>query len=163
MAAANTLVAIAPRQRGGYAMGLLLMGANAGIAIGPPDWRRAGRRLRLPHDLCVSSPFFCSSAACWSGGAWKNGLPTGNGQPETALVLGRLAARVPNRWRAAGLFLRFVANLGRTLLTPFAPLFIATLLVDGGHLNTVTGLVIGVSAATGTITAVYLDYAWGTA
>jgi DHA1 family multidrug resistance protein-like MFS transporter len=52
--------------------------------------------------------------------------------------------------------LRFLANLGSSILIPFAPLFIATLLTDDARLNTFTGLVIGVSAGAGTLTAVFL-------
>lgn len=52
--------------------------------------------------------------------------------------------------------LRFLANLGQTLLLPFAPLFIASLLADQSRVNTITGLTIGVMAGAGTLTAVFL-------
>src|SRR5690606_28945651 len=52
--------------------------------------------------------------------------------------------------------LRFLSNLGQSLFTPFASLIIATLVVDGAKLNTLTGLTIGITAGAGTLTAVYL-------
>lgn len=63
-------------------------------------------------------------------------------------------------WQMPGISLtyslRFLSNLGQTLLLPFAPLFIATLMVDQSRINTITGLTIGVTAGAGTVTAVYL-------
>jgi DHA1 family multidrug resistance protein-like MFS transporter len=52
--------------------------------------------------------------------------------------------------------MRFLSQLGRMTIIPIAPLFIQTLLTDTSHLNTFTGLVIGVSSAMTTLSAVYL-------
>jgi DHA1 family multidrug resistance protein-like MFS transporter len=49
-----------------------------------------------------------------------------------------------------------MSQLGRMMIIPIAPLFIATLLLDNTYLNTFTGLVIGASSAATTISAVYL-------
>lgn len=50
----------------------------------------------------------------------------------------------------------FLYMLGRMMVVPIAPLFIATLLEDDALLNTFTGLVIGAAAATITISAGFL-------
>ena len=52
--------------------------------------------------------------------------------------------------------LRFLTQLGQSLMQPIMPLFILTLMADQGQLNTFTGLVVGVSAATTTMSAGYL-------
>ncbi|MFZ1397884.1 MAG: MFS transporter [Candidatus Promineifilaceae bacterium] len=157
VAAANALIAaIAPRQRSGYAMGLLLMGLNTGIAIGPLIGGVLADAFGYRMTFVLTAVLLLIGGLLVWWGVEERFTPR-----ETA------SNARPSFWadwrhvfQTDGVILayslRFLANLGRTLLTPFAPLFIATLLVDSGHLNTVTGLVIGVSAATGTITAVYL-------
>jgi DHA1 family multidrug resistance protein-like MFS transporter len=52
--------------------------------------------------------------------------------------------------------MRFMSTLGRMMIVPIAPLFIMTLMDNTSRVNTFTGLVIGVSSATTTISAVYL-------
>ncbi|WP_420642589.1 MFS transporter [Candidatus Leptofilum sp.] len=157
VAAANALIAsVAPRQRSGYAMGLLLMGQSTGIAIGP----LIGGVLADAFGYRLT--FVLTSVLLLMGGVlvfW--------GVEERFSPRAQSAKARPSFWAAwrhvfqtdgviLAYALRFLANLGRTLLTPFAPLFIATLLIDSHRLNTVTGLVIAVSAGAGTITAVYL-------
>jgi DHA1 family multidrug resistance protein-like MFS transporter len=157
VAAANALVAaVAPRQRSGYAMGLLLMGQTTGVAIGPLIGGV------LADAFGYRFTFILTSALLLAGGLlvyW--GIEESRARrPETAAKKRSFLADWRHVFQAKGVILtyslRFLANLGQTLLIPFAPLLIATLLVDSDHLNTITGLVIGVSAAAGTITAVYL-------
>ncbi|MFU8771729.1 MAG: MFS transporter, partial [Anaerolineales bacterium] len=52
--------------------------------------------------------------------------------------------------------LRFFSQLGRMMIVPVAPLFVASLMVGEDRVNTMTGLMIGAHAATATISAVYL-------
>jgi len=51
---------------------------------------------------------------------------------------------------------RLMSQLSRMMLVPIAPLFLRTLLADHDHLNTFTGLVTGISAATTAVSSVYL-------
>jgi DHA1 family multidrug resistance protein-like MFS transporter len=53
-------------------------------------------------------------------------------------------------------FVRGLSWLARTMLIPVIPLFAASLMAGADHVSTFTGLVIGVAAATGTASAVYL-------
>lgn len=156
VAAANALVAaVAPRQRSGYAMGLLLMGQTTGVAIGPLIGGL------LADAFGYRQTFILTSVLLLVGGilVWWGVEERFTPRPETAVQKRSFWADWQHIFQAEGVTfvytLRFLAYLGQVLLTPFAPLFIATLLVDSGHLNTITGLVIGVSAAAGTITAVY--------
>jgi DHA1 family multidrug resistance protein-like MFS transporter len=52
--------------------------------------------------------------------------------------------------------MNFLSHLGRMMIVPILPLFVETLLSEAEKLNTFTGLVIGVSSATTTLSAVYL-------
>jgi DHA1 family multidrug resistance protein-like MFS transporter len=51
---------------------------------------------------------------------------------------------------------RFLSGLGRSMVVPITPLFVALLVADDALLNTTTGLVVGVASATATFSAIYL-------
>ena len=157
VAAANALVAaVAPRQRSGYAMGLLLMGQTSGIAVGPLIGGVLADAFGYRMTFVLTSVLLLAGGILVFWGVEEAFTP----RAASAEKRRSFWADWQHVFQAQGVILayalRFLANLGRVLLTPFAPLFIATLLVDSRHLNTITGLVIGVSAAAGTITAVYL-------
>lgn len=157
VAAANALVAsVAPRHRSGYAMGLLLMGQTAGIAIGPLIGGV------MADAFGYRQTFILTSALLLTGGVlvFFGVEEVFTSKSKSATFKRSFLADWQHVFQADGVILtytlRFLANLGRVMLTPFAPLFIATLLVDNSRLNTITGLVIAVSAGAGTVTAVYL-------
>jgi len=52
--------------------------------------------------------------------------------------------------------IRFLSSLGRMMIFPIIPLFVATLMVDTNRLNTFTGLVLGIASAATTISSVFL-------
>jgi MFS transporter, DHA1 family, multidrug resistance protein len=54
------------------------------------------------------------------------------------------------------LVLRFIGWLGRNVLVPYLPLFIATLLAADAALNTATGLTIALASGAGTVSALVL-------
>lgn len=157
VAAANALVAaVAPRQRSGFAMGLLLMGQTTGVAIGPLIGGVLADAFGYRLTFVLTSVLLLVGGLLVYWGVEESMARRADSAGKKRSFL----ADWQHVFQANGVILayslRFLANLGRTLLVPFAPLFIATLLVDSDHLNTITGLVIGVSAAAGTITAVYL-------
>lgn len=57
---------------------------------------------------------------------------------------------------AATYSLRFLCELGRSMIVPVAPLFVQTLLVGSAHLNTFSGMVVSAAALATTISAVFL-------
>ena len=155
VAAGNALVAAtAPRERSGYAMGLLQVGTWSGVAVGP---LLGGI---LADAFGYSAAFYFTSALLFLGG-----LLVLFGVKEK-----RLEGFAPKRrgmvaeWKhvlgAPGVnlvfFFRFMAWLGRTILVPYLPLFIATLLVTEQGLNTYTGLTIALASAMGTVSAITL-------
>lgn len=157
VAAANALVAsVAPRQRSGYAMGLLQMGQTTGIAIGPLIGGVLADAFGYRQTFILTAVLLLTGGILVFFGVEEKFTP----QARDATIKRSFLADWRHVFQADGVILaytlRFLANLGRVMLTPFAPLFIATLLVDSHRLNTITGLVIGVSAGAGTITAVYL-------
>ncbi len=157
VAAANALVAaVAPRQRSGYAMGLLLMGQTTGIAIGPLIGGLLADAFGYRQTFILTSVLLLLGGILVFWGVEETFTP----RPKSSTSKPSFWADWQHVFQADGVILaytlRFLTHLGQVMLTPFAPLFIATLLVDSSRLNTITGLVIGVSAGAGTITAVYL-------
>lgn len=157
VAAANALVAsVAPRRRSGYAMGLLQMGQTTGIAIGPLIGGILADAFGYRQTFILTSFLLLTGGILVFFGVQEKFVP----RRQVTAVKPSFLADWRHVFQAEGVILayslRFLANLGRVMLVPFAPLFIATLLVDSGRLNTFTGLVIGISAGAGTITAVYL-------
>lgn len=157
MSAANALVAsTAPRERTGYAMGLLQTGLFGGIALGP---LLGG----VIADLFGFSQAFIFTAAIlavagflvWRG-VDEQFVPI---QTETLGFRDALAG-----WRqilgATGVLpayaLRFLTDFARSFTWPFIPLFILNLLAAGAAVNTFTGVVVGLGSVLSTLTALYL-------
>jgi DHA1 family multidrug resistance protein-like MFS transporter len=157
IAAANAMVAaVAPRERIGYAMGLLQVGLGIGVALGPVIGGLIADVFGYAAAFYVTSALLLlAGILVWWGAEEHFEKPV---RPE------RKTSGFLDQWKqvvaAPGVFttfcLRFISQLGRMLIIPIAPLFIQTLLNDSAHLNTFTGLVTGVSAATTTLSAVYL-------
>lgn len=157
VSAANALVAAAaPRSRSGFAMGVLLVGLTTGIAIGPLIGGVMADAFGYRMTFVLTAALLLLSGILVLVGVQEKfeRPPAGAEQKRSFLSDWRHVLQTEGVPMAYGL--RFLANLGRSLIIPFAPLFIATLLTSDARLNTFTGLVIGVSAGAGTLTAVFL-------
>ena len=157
LAAANALVAAAvPRQRMGYAMGTLQVALGAGLALGPLIGGLAA------DTFGYSSAFFITSAMLVIAGLLV--LFGVEERFEPLLSLTRSPLAFWDEWktivRGSGVSLsygmRFISQLGRTMILPLLPLFIADLLLDQSRLNTFTGLVVAISSVTITLSALVL-------
>lgn len=158
IAASNALVAsVTPRNRMGFAMGLLQVSMGAGVALGPLIGGSAA------DAFGYSVAFYATAALLFAAGIIVHfGIKEHFVPPERANE--KLIAGFINGWRkilaTSGTLLTFGMSflymLGRMMVIPITPLFIATLLTDTSLLNTFTGLVIGTAAATSTISAAIL-------
>ncbi|MCS7261665.1 MAG: MFS transporter [Anaerolineae bacterium] len=157
ISAANALVAgEAPRERIGYAMGLLQVGFWAGVAVGP----LVGGALadlagfRMPF-LVTGALLFLSGLLIWLG-VQEQFKPA-------ASAIGRSVGFLSG-WRELlcrpGIkvcyILRFTATVGQTLIQPVAPLFIQALLSSGAPVGTFTGVTVGLTSASSIGSALYL-------
>ncbi|MFV1858454.1 MAG: MFS transporter, partial [Anaerolineales bacterium] len=158
LAASNALVAAAvPRQRTGYAMGMLQVSLGAGLAIGPLVGGLAA------DTFGYSSAFFITSGLLVIAGFTVMFGVREEFEPLLSLTRSPLAFL--KEWRAIiigkgvslSYAMRFISQLGRMMVVPITPLFIGQLLVDQSRLNTFTGLVVAVSSATLTVAAIYLS------
>jgi len=156
-AAANALVAgLVPRERTGYAMGLLQVGFGAGIALGPMLGGAIADAYGYSMTFYITaSLLFCAGILVFAGVEEKFTPIERQGGGRVAFL---------DEWKhiisTSGVIitysLRFLSQLGQMMIIPIAPLFIQTLLIDTSNLNTFTGLVIGAAAGTTTLSAVFL-------
>ena len=157
VAAANALVAsTVPRKHTGFAMGLMQVGLGAGVALGPVIGGAVADLLGYSEAFYITAALLFLAFLLVFFGVKEDFTPN------LETIGGRY--HFLSEWRhiisASGVLLtysmRFMSTLGRMMIIPIAPLFIATLMDDTSRLNTFTGLVIGVSSAAITISAVYL-------
>lgn len=157
VSAFNALVAAeAPRERTGYAMGVVQVGLWAGISLGP----LIGGVLADAFGFRV--PFFVTTFMLLLSGllVWF-GI---HEQFEPVVSVGPDRMGFVQEWKhvvslqgiVPTFTTRFLAGMGRNVITPVMPLFIATLMVQETGVSATTGLIVGVSAATGTLGAIVL-------
>lgn len=157
VSAANALVAgETPRERIGYAMGLLQVGFWGGVAVGPlvggilaDMWG-----FRAPF-LVTGALLFLSGLLIWFGVHEQF-------NPATSTV-GQTQGFLSSWWellRRPGIkityMVRFAATVGQTLIQPIAPLFIQSLLSPGAPVGTFTGVTAGLASASSISSAIYL-------
>jgi DHA1 family multidrug resistance protein-like MFS transporter len=154
--AANALVASeAPRERSGYAMGLLQMGLGTGIAFGPMIGGALADAFSYAVVFYVTGALLFLAGATVLVGVKEEFVPIdapvekGKG----FIVKWREIFSIPGVFMAYSM--NFMAQLGRMMIIPIIPLFVEMLLVESDTLNTFTGLVTGVSSAATTLCAVY--------
>lgn len=152
--AANALVAsIAPRGRSGYAMGILQTALWSGVAVGPV----MGGILADLYGFRIA--FIVTAALLVLGGLLVLFGVREDFQPSEKAargVLGDWQDILATTGVAVTFGARFTATLGRGLLVPVLPLFVPTIMAGSQGVGTMIGLVIGISSATGTASAIYL-------
>ena len=157
ISAATALVAAAaPKQRVGFAMGLIQVALWAGIAAGPlaGGVLADARGYRFPFQVTA---FLLVMAALiiWVGikEPPREELPDRPGPTRSLWAGWRDLLLAPTL--SIVYALRFMVGLGNMIIAPVAPLFILTLLPDSPNINTWTGSVSGISGAASAIAAVY--------
>ncbi len=157
VSANNALVAgIAPRNRMGYAMGLLQVGQWSGIAIGP----LIGGTLADAYGF--ATPFLFTAFMLGIAGILVHYFV--DEEFDAAEHLAEKRYGFISEWRhvlsmqgvLSAYSLRFLTGLMRSMIFPIAPLYMQTLLAGDVGVSTTTGLMIGVGSAAGTATAIYL-------
>jgi DHA1 family multidrug resistance protein-like MFS transporter len=153
--AANALVAAAvPRERTGYAMGLLQVGMGCGVGLGPVIGGALADAFGYQAAFYVTSALLAIS-----------GTIVFFGVEETFVAPDAAGGRRPglgSEWRhilaAPGVLatysLRFTDSLVRMLFIPILPLFALELIAEATGVNSFTGLIIGSAAAAAAVFAV---------
>ena len=155
----NALVAAAtPRDRIGFAMGMLQVGQWGGIAVGPLIGGVLADAFGYRIPFLITAGFLFTAGLVISFGIQENFTPPKN---KTKIRVGAIFEEWKHIIQTSGVglvyLMRFFSSLARTMLAPIAPLFVVSLILDvGAASNTYAGIVLAVSSATSTFGAVYL-------
>lgn len=154
--AANALVAAAvPRERSGYAMGLLQMGFWGGIAVGPLIGGIIADAVGYQTTFVVTSVMLLIAGLMVWLGVQENFTPPAKTK-ERPNMLASWRQILQEKSMMMIYSIRFLSWLGQTMIVPILPLFVQSLLVSSSRVGTMTGLIVGVASATGTASAIYL-------
>lgn len=156
IAASSAMVAaVAPRERTGYALGLLQLGLWAGVSTGPLVGGVLSDLVGFRTTFVVTAILlFASGVSIWLG------------VEEPFVRSDRLQAGMfgfVKDWRRIlsnaelnlTLALRFLGAIGRSALEPVLPLFVLALAAGPLRVASATGLVVGAASAASTATSVY--------
>lgn len=154
IAAANALVAsTAPRERTGYAMGMLQMGLWIGVASGPLVGGLIADMVGYRAAFVVTSAMLLISGMIVTFGLRHVPKPQQSKQAARGMAGWHAIMSAPG---VALVFLvRFCNWLSQTMLLPILPLFIQSLLGSSKGSNSFIGLVQATASAAGTLSAVY--------
>lgn len=155
-ASASMVASVAPRARLGYAMGMMQTASWAGVSVGP---MLGGL---MEYFVGYRLAFVVTAVLLLTGGFIVLFFVREEFTPPEST--GRGVAGMFATWghivRAPGVLLayllRFLVWLGRTMLVPFLPLFVAAITIKPELAGIYTGLAIGLASAAGTFSGVTL-------
>jgi len=156
IAAGSALVAAeSPRERTGFALGMIQTALGLGNALGPILGGIIADLLGYHEVFYITAGLLMTAGLIVTFGIQETFQPVRKD---------RSRPRMLDNWKKilsttgikAAYALRFISALASTTLVPVAPLFVQMLLVSSTGLNTITGLVTGVASTTMTLSAVYL-------
>lgn len=158
VAASNALVASAtPRDRTGFAMGLIQASLGTGIALGPIFGGVIADAFGYKIAFYVTSSMLILAGFLVHFGIKEDFVSTvKSGEKIIKGFLGEWNNILGTTGVVLTFTLSFLYMLGRMMIVPIAPFFVETLMDDNALLNTFTGLVIGSAAATITISSAIL-------
>jgi DHA1 family multidrug resistance protein-like MFS transporter len=183
ISAANSLVAaVAPRHRIGYAMGVLIVGQWGGLALGPIIGGPLADAYGYRMPQLITAGLLLLSGLMVQFGVREEFTPELKAANKARGFVGeyRHILAMPGIPQTYGI--SFLNALSRSMIAPIAPLFVAVLMAGalgaagpvyaglglfdalphleaalngGAQVSTITGLIVGVSSATMTFSAVY--------
>lgn len=157
VSAANALVAsVAPRERLGFAMGMIQVALRAGIAIGPLVGGTIADALGYRQTFIVTACLMSAGGLLVRYGVEERFRPESRGRKDSTGLLAGWQHVLGAPGVRPTYSVRFLAGLASVLILPIAPLFMQGLLPNASRINTVTGLMTGLASAATTATAVYL-------
>lgn len=156
VSAGNALVAsVAPRERSGFALGALQTALTSGVALGPVLGGVLADNYGYRAAFVITAVLLVLGGLLVQFGVRERFTP-----PANARSLRGVGRDWSHILRTPGVGVTFAARfsawLGRGVMVPILPLFVPILLHEGAATGTFTGLVIGVAAATSTLSAMAL-------
>lgn len=155
VSAGNALIgAIAPRERTGYAMSFLQTASWGGVAVGPLLGGILADSFGFRLSFIITGVLLLAGGIAVVFGVREEFTPPARKSRRSLFNFGTDLLAVPGL--RPTFVARFTSNLAKGMLVPILPLFIPLLLHGQSGISTFTGLVIGVSSATGTFAAIVL-------
>lgn len=153
----NALVAsVVPRERTGYAMGLLQVGLGIGVALGPLIGGFVADLFGYRAAFFVTgSLLFVSGIIVWVG-VEENFRPVSREKVQTRTLMQKWNSILSAPGVLIAYSLRFVSQFGRMMIYPILPFFILSLMNAPSRVNTFTGIVVGTNSVFITLSAIYL-------
>ncbi|MBX3144653.1 MAG: MFS transporter [Trueperaceae bacterium] len=155
-AASSMAASVTPRDRLGYSMGLMQTGQWAGIAIGPVLGGVLSYAVGIRYSFMVTAVLLLAGGLIVMLGVKEDFVPPANRQRGVGGMFRQWGAVLTAKGVSLTYILRFTAWLGRTMIMPFLPLFIASLTVRQDLAGLYTGLTIGVSSLAATYSGIVL-------
>jgi len=157
IAAANALIAsIVPRERTGYAMGLLQVGLWGGVSFGPLVGGILSDAFGFRAAFAITSVILLLSGLAvwiWVHDPFVRADHGAAGRLRFVRDWGRVLSNARLTWTLA---VRLLVAMGRATLEPLLPLFVALLAAESTKVGTLTGLIVGSSSAASIATSVSL-------
>jgi MFS transporter, DHA1 family, multidrug resistance protein len=155
--AANALVAsVAPRERTGYAMGLLQVGLWSGVSAGPLLGGILSDVFGFRITFVVTSAvLLVSGLSVWLG-VHDPFVRSKDARLATLHFLQDWERVLSNVRLDCALGLRFLVATGRAIMEPLLPLFVAVLAAQSERVGTLTGVIVGAASAASILTSVWL-------
>lgn len=156
VSANSALVAsVAPRERSGFALGALQTAMTSGVAAGPIVGGILADTVGYRAAFVITAGLLVAGGILVQFGVRESFTPPKNARRLSGMTRDWAhILRTPHVGRTFAA--RFAAWLGRGVMVPILPLFIPILLASEGRTGTFTGMVIGIAAATSTVSAIYL-------
>jgi len=157
VAAANALLAsVTPRQRTGFAMGMLQVGFGSGLAFGPLVGGAVADLYGYNTVFFLTAAMLTLAGVMVAFGVQEKFDPHQGKERRRSPLLVEWGNMLAIPGVLATFLMRFSTSLGRMMVVPIIPFFIQTMLVDLSRLNTLTGLVQGIASGATTLSAVFL-------
>ncbi len=155
-AASSMVASSAPRNRLGYAMGMMQTASWAGASIGPMIGGVLQYFFGFRFSFVLTAVLMLAGGLLVYFGVKEEFTPPAGRRGGVGGIVGAWRDVLRTAGVPLAYFLRFSAWLGRTMLVPFLPLFIATITVDRDLAGMYTGLAIGLAAGSSTLSGVVL-------
>lgn len=155
VSATNALVAgVVPRERMGYAMGIIQLGALLGTAIGPFMGGVLADALGFHAAFVATAVLLLIAGVLVHFGVEEDFVPsvTSTERPHFLTDWKRI---FQTQGVIVAYVLRFISWMARISLLPFVPLFVMSLMSSDANVATITGVLTGVAALTGMVSAYY--------
>ncbi|MEZ4629412.1 MAG: MFS transporter [Deinococcales bacterium] len=156
VAASNALVAsVVPKERSGYAMGVMQTGLWTGVAIGPLIGGVTADFIGYRAAFVITAVLLVIGGFLVMWGVEEKFVAPSKAKG-SVLDFSSWWKLLSSHGVSSVFGVRFLAFLSRTLLVPFAPIYMALLMAGSNRVGSMTGLMVGLSSAAGTFSAIYL-------